>query len=123
MSRVIHFELAADDPERAVRFYSKVFGWKLNKWDGPEDYWLATTGDSSEPGIDGAIMRRDPQRPPVVNTIGVESLDDSVAKVAANGGTVLESKMPIPGVGYFAYCLDSEGNPFGLMQSDPSVAA
>ena len=122
MSRVIHFELAADDPERAIQFYSKVFGWKIDKWEG-QDYWLVTTGESSTPGIDGAIMPRDPQRPPVVNTIGVDSLDDSVAKVTANGGTVLEPKMPIPGVGYFAYCLDSEGNPFGLMQSDPSVMA
>jgi len=120
MSRVIHFELAADDPERAIQFYSNVFGWKINKWEG-QDYWLATTGDSGAPGISGAIMPRDPQRPPVVNTIGVDSLDDSVAKVAANGGKVLEPKMPIPSVGYFAYCLDSEGNPFGLMQSDPSV--
>src|SRR5215213_6852998 len=122
MSRVIHFELAADNPERAVQFYSKVFGWQINKWEG-QDYWLVTTGESSTPGIDGAIMPRDPQRPPIVNTIGVDSLDDSVAMTAANGGTVLEPKMPIPGVGYFAYCLDTEGNPFGLMQSDPSVAA
>ena len=120
MSRVIHFELAADNPERAVQFYSKVFGWQINKWEG-QDYWLVTTGESSTPGIDGAIMPRDPQRPPIVNTIGVDSLDDSVAMTAANGGTVLEPKMSIPGVGYFAYCLDTEGNPFGLMQSDPSV--
>src|SRR5215211_5865003 len=100
MSRVIHFELAADNPERAITFYSTVFGWKIDKWEG-QDYWLATTGDSSTPGIDGAIMPRDPNRPPIVNTLGVVSLDDSVAKVTANGGTILEPKMPIPGVGYF----------------------
>ena len=60
MARVIHFELAADDPERATEFYTKVFGWQIQKWDGPQDYWLATTGAPGAPGIDGAIMRRDP---------------------------------------------------------------
>jgi len=122
MSRVVHFELAADDPERAVSFYSNVFGWKVDKWDGPEDYWLATTGDKSEPGIDGAIMRRSEHMPPVVNTIGVSSVDDTVAKITANGGQVVAPKMAIPGVGYLAYCVDTEGNTFGIMQSDPSAS-
>ncbi len=61
--------------------------------------------------------------PPVINTIGVDSVDDSVAKIVANGGKVVEPKMPIPGIGYFAYCLDTEGNAFGVMQSDPSASA
>jgi uncharacterized protein len=123
MSRVIHFEITADDPERAVQFYSQVFGWDIHKWDGPQDYWLATTGETSTPGIDGAIMGRAPNMPPVINTIGVDSVDDSVAKIVANGGKVVEPKMPIPGIGYFAYCLDTEGNAFGVMQSDPSASA
>lgn len=121
MSRVVHFELAADDPERASQFYSAVLGWKIDKWDGPQDYWLATTGEAGLPGIDGAIMRRAPQMPSVVNTVDVASVDDAVAKVTANGGQVVEPKMAIPGVGYLAYCLDTEGNAFGLMQSDPNA--
>ena len=60
MARVVHFELAADDPERAAKFYEGVFGWQIQKWDGPQDYWLATTGPKDTPGIDGAIMRRHP---------------------------------------------------------------
>jgi catechol 2,3-dioxygenase-like lactoylglutathione lyase family enzyme len=48
MARVVHFELAADDPERAVKFYQQVFGWQIHKWDGPQDYWLATTGEQGE---------------------------------------------------------------------------
>jgi predicted enzyme related to lactoylglutathione lyase len=122
MSRVVHFELAADDPERAVGFYSKVFGWKITKWDGPEDYWLATTGESGEVGIDGAIMRRSDQMPPVVNTIGVDSVDDTVAMITASGGQIVAPKMAIPGVGFLAYCQDTEGNTFGVMQSDPAAA-
>ena len=122
MARVIHFELAADDPERATEFYTKVFGWQIQKWDGPQDYCLATTGAPGAPGIDGAIMRRDPGMPAVVNTIDVAALDDMIAMVKANGGTVVAPKMTIPHVGYFAYCQDTEGNTFGMMQNDPSAA-
>ena len=122
MARVIHFELCADDPERAVKFYEGVFGWQIKKWEGPQDYWLATTGAADTPGIDGAIMRRDPGMPSVINTIGVTALDDMIATVKANGGTVVAPRMTIPGVGYFAYCQDTEGNTFGMMQNDPSAA-
>ena len=59
MSRVNHFEINADDPERAAKFYANVCGWKIDKWKGPIEYWLVTTGESDEPGIDGAIMRRE----------------------------------------------------------------
>ena len=121
MARVIHFELAADDPERATEFYKNVFGWQIQKWEGPQDYWLATTGAKDTPGINGAIMRRDPGMPAVVNTIDVESLDDMIATVTANGGTVVAPKMTVPHVGYFAYCKDTEGNTFGMMQNDPSA--
>ncbi|HEX9369497.1 MAG TPA: VOC family protein [Roseiflexaceae bacterium] len=122
MPRVVHFELAADDPERASKFYSDVFGWKIRKWDGPEDYWLATTGEPGQLGIDGGIMRRNADMPAVVNTIDVASVDDSVARIEAGGGKVVAPKMAIPGIGYLAYCLDTEGNMFGVMQSDPSAA-
>ena len=121
MARVVHFELAADDPERATEFYKNVFDWQIQKWEGPQDYWLVTTGAKDTPGIDGAIMRRDPGMPAVVNTIDVESLDDMIATVTANGGTVVAAKMTIPHVGYFAYCKDTEGNTFGMMQNDPSA--
>ena len=54
MPRVVHFEIHADDPQRAANFYQNVFGWQINKWEGPEDYWLVTTGADNEPGINGA---------------------------------------------------------------------
>lgn len=120
MPRPIHFDMAADDPERAAKFYGDVFGWKFEKWGGgPMDYWMITTGQSPEPGIDGGLSRRTPQSGPgTSNTVGVPSLDEAVQKVTAAGGQVLQAKMPIPGVGWFAYCQDTEGNPFGLMQAD-----
>jgi uncharacterized protein len=120
MSRVVHFEIGIDLPERALRFYSEVFGWKIEKWQGPTDYWLVTTGQG-EPGIDGALMKREDLNFATVNTIDVPSVDEYSERVARMGGKVIAPKMPIPGIGYFAYCLDSEGNKIGIMQSDPDA--
>ncbi len=116
MSRVVHFEVNADNPERAVKFFSDVFGWQINKWDGPMDYWLVKTGEADRLGIDGAIMKRTEPGAPVINTIGVENLDESLEKVTASGGSVVAPKMEIPGIGFFAYIKDTEGNTFGVLQ-------
>jgi uncharacterized protein len=121
MPRPVHFEIPAENPQRAIDFYTKVFGWKFSKWDGPMDYWIITTGQTPEPGIDGGLMpRRDPNQP-CVNTIGVTNLDESVATVLASGGQIALPKMPVPGVGWLAYCKDTEGHIFGMMQNDPSA--
>jgi predicted enzyme related to lactoylglutathione lyase len=121
MPRPVHFEIPAENPQRAIDFYTKVFGWKFSKWDGPMDYWIISTGQAPEPGIDGGLMpRRDPNQP-CVNTIGVTNLDETVATVLANGGVIALPKMPVPGVGWLAYCKDTEGHIFGMMQNDPSA--
>ena len=117
MPRIVHFEIPADDPERAVEFYRKAFGWEIKKWEGPMEYWLVMTGPSSEPGIDGGIMKRGDVKT-ITNTIDVPSLDEFISKVEDAGGAVLAPKMAVPGVGWFAYCADTEGNLFGLMESD-----
>jgi len=121
MPRVIHFEIPADDPQRAVAFYEKAFGWKIVKWEGPMEYWLVMTGPEGEPGIDGGLARRSAPGDSTVNTIGVDSVDAYVAKIVANGGKVIRPKAAVPGVGWLAYCQDTEGNVFGLMQEDRSV--
>jgi len=121
MPRVVHFEIPVDNPDRAARFYSTVFGWKIEKWSGPMDYWLVTTGSNDQPGINGALARRGGPLMAVTNTMDVASVDDFVAQVLKNGGKVVSPKMPIPGVGYLAYCQDTEGNLFGLIQSDMSA--
>lgn len=117
MPRVVHFEILADDPKRAAKFYEKVFDWKIAKWQGPVDYWLVTTGQDKEPGINGAIMQR-MKRGSTWNTIDVPSLDEYLKKIAQAGGKVVQKKTTVPGVGYMAYCKDPEGNVFGLMQAD-----
>ena len=122
MPRPIHFEIPAENPERAMQFYSAVFGWKFNKWAGPMDYWVISTGQAGEPGIDGGLMpRRDPNQP-CVNTMGVGNLDESLKTIAGTGGTCVVPKMAIPWVGWLAYCKDTEGHIFGVMQSDPAAA-
>jgi uncharacterized protein len=120
MPRVIHFEIPASAPEKAVKFYSGVFGWKINKWAGPQDYWLIDTG-SEGTGINGAITRESASMSATVNTIGVPSFDDFTKKITENGGKILTPKMTVPGVGYMAYCQDTEGNMFGIMQEDPKA--
>ena len=125
MSRVVHFEISVDDSDRALKFYGDVFGWRAEKWRGTEDYWLVNTGGGEEPGINGGLYRRHEGMSfnSHVNTIDVPSLDDFMAKIWAHGGRIVTAKIPIPGVGYFAYCQDTEGNTFGIMQADPSAAA
>jgi len=121
MPRVIHFEINVDDPERAAKFYADTFGWQFQKWGGPTEYWLVTTGEDGQPGINGGLMKRPHPGASTVNTIGVASVDDAVATVTKNGGKVVMPKTVIPTIGWFAYCTDTEGNTFGVMQSDPNA--
>jgi predicted enzyme related to lactoylglutathione lyase len=121
MSRVIHFEIPASDPERAANFYKKAFGWKIEKWPGPMDYWMVTTGTDGAPGINGGLLRKQAPTVATTNTIGVESVDGAVAAVQGAGGKLVVPKMPIPTIGYFAYCEDPEGNLFGVMQADANA--
>ena len=99
-----------------MTFYSTVFGWTFQKWDGPMAYWMASTG-KGEPGIDGGISQREPGKPAqTVNTIAVASIDESLAAITAAGGEITMGKHEIPGVGTFAQALDTEGNQIGVIQ-------
>ncbi len=115
MNRTIHFEILADDPQKLIEFYQAVFSWKIENWDGEEAYWLVTTGSKELPGINGADMQRHfPQG--VINTSQVESLEEAIRKIEAAGGRKLQGPNIIPGVGTSAYCLDPEGNVFGIIE-------
>lgn len=122
MARVIHFEIPADQPERAIAFYQKVFDWKFQKWEGDMPYWMASTGSGEQPGIDGAVMPRQAPGQGVNNVVQVDSLEAFIEKVKANGGEMLTPILPIPGIGRFANAKDTEGNPFGMMQPDSTVS-
>jgi uncharacterized protein YndB with AHSA1/START domain/predicted enzyme related to lactoylglutathione lyase len=115
MSKVVHFEIPAENPERAVKFYEEVFGWEISNWGGPFDYWLVTAGDDDEPGINGAIM---PQEFGAVvrDTISVDSFDEFAQKIEESGGKMLTEKMEIPGMGFTGQFQDTEGNIMGIIE-------
>lgn len=125
MNRPIHFEIQAENPERAIKFYQSVFGWTFNQW-GTGKYWLISTGDKSTPGIDGGLMPRPfpggPQEAAHVNafvcTCDVENVDSMAERVVNAGGTLVVPKMAVPTVGWLVYCKDPEGNIFGMLQMD-----
>jgi len=121
MLRVTHFEISVDDPERAIKFYTDAFGWEIKKWEGPMDYWLITTGPEDQPGIDGGLIKREHPGASTTNTIDVPSVDEFISKITEAGGKIVAPKQSIPGVGYFAYCQDTEGNTFGIMEEDTSA--
>jgi predicted enzyme related to lactoylglutathione lyase len=115
MARVVHFEILADDPNRAAAFYEAALGWSVDKPEGMERYWLLSTGSDETPGINGGMMDRHFDQA-VINTVQVESLTDVMAKVDANGGSLAHGPNEIPGIGTHAYFKDTEGNLFGAMQ-------
>jgi predicted enzyme related to lactoylglutathione lyase len=121
MARVVHFEIHADDPERAIDFYESALGWEFSKWEGPGEYWLVITGSQNEPGINGGLIRR--QGPlngdgvkAFVCTVQVESIDEIASKIEGSGGKVSIPKFSVPGVGWVGYFEDTEGNTFGAME-------
>lgn len=114
MSKVIHFEIPADDPDRAIKFYKSVFGWEIEEWENG-DYWLVSTGSEDEPGINGAIMPKE-IGDEVRDTISVNSYEAFVKKIEDRGGKMLTEKMTIPGMGYNGLFQDTEGNVFGIIE-------
>ena len=121
MSRVIHFEIPAAEPERAAAFYKQVFGWSIEKWPGPMEYWMVTTGADGAPGINGGLLKKQAPTTATTNTIGVDSVEKAIAAVNSAGGKLVMPKTPIPTIGYFAYLEDTEGNLFGVLQSDANA--
>ena len=124
MNRVVHFEIPAEDLERAKKFYSENFGWKLTQF-GPEmgNYVLAHTGPTDEQGmpqdrafINGGLMKRDPSAQTPVLVIAVADTDATVDKVTKSGGKLVGEILDIPTVGRYARVQDSEGNVIGVIK-------
>ena len=130
---IVHFEIPADDIERARNFYSTLFGWKIEKIevrkDGETmDYWMISTTSSSErkgggshqekksASIDGGLMKRHDPQQPNLNYIGVSSIDEYSKNVKELGGKVVMPKTEITGYGFFAVCIDTENNAFALWE-------
>ena len=134
MSRVVHFEIHASNPEQLITFYSSIFGWSIEPWGPPGFYWLIrtapnATGGDAPPGIDGGMLQRRGERAAegqgvnaFVCTVNVDDVVAAMARAEELGGSVALPRMPIPGVGWLAYFKDPDGNIVGVMQNDPAAA-
>ncbi|HWA03749.1 MAG TPA: VOC family protein, partial [Rhizomicrobium sp.] len=127
MNRPVHFEIHAADPAKLSKFYADVFGWRITHM--PQfDYYLINTGDADGPGINGGFVKRmgagAAAGAPVnafVCSLGVNSLDEAIAKATAAGAQIALPKMAIPGVGWQAYIRDPDENIVGLHQADQNA--
>ena len=129
MGKVVHFEIPTDDMARASAFYRSIFDWQLMDMSGQGmDYTLVMTTpvdeqqQPTEPGaINGGMMKRSDDTPSPVVTIDVASIDDTLERIEAQGGTTVAPRQEIPGMGAYAYFKDSEGNTMGLWETTPSA--
>ena len=126
MPTIVHFEIPADDVERSKKFYTDLFGWKIEKWPGSgsnnKEYWMITTTDEKgNKALGGGMMKRQMPQHQNTNFIDVESVDEYSSKVQQLGGKVVVSKMAVPGMGYMAYCIDTENNSFGIWEFNESA--
>jgi predicted enzyme related to lactoylglutathione lyase len=126
MDKVVHFEIPVDNRSRAKEFYASVFEWDVQDtdMDGGSVYTLAgtvATDEKMQPkeagAINGGLMDRTSDLSVPVITIGVDSIDDSLKKVEAGGGSTITPRTPIPGMGAFGYFKDTEGNVMGLWET------
>jgi predicted enzyme related to lactoylglutathione lyase len=121
-----YFDLTVEDVDRAKAFFERVLGWRFQKFDMPYEYFRIQAGPDAEPGIDGGIgaVKDAPLsggKPMTQVTVPVANLEDVLALVVGAGGTVVEAKTPIPGIGWYATCAEPGGLKFGLIQPDPSA--
>jgi len=114
VGNLIWFEIPADDVERARRFYGALFGWQINKMPGM-DYWHIDTG-GADASPDGGMMARKDPRQQITNYVFVESVNKAAAKVKKLGGRICMPKTAVPGMGYFAICMDTENNAFAVWE-------
>lgn len=130
MNRIVHFEIQAENIERAMKFYTDVFGWEFPKWMDEPLYMGVMTApkDSKEPGINGGLLIRKGSAPangqPVnafICTVQVENIDETIKKIEAAGGTLALPKYAIMNMAWQAYYKDTEGNIFGIHQADANA--
>jgi predicted enzyme related to lactoylglutathione lyase len=118
---IVHFEIPADDVERARAFYKELFGWQIESPPGFSDYWLIETGPEGE-AVGGGLMARQMPEQAIVNYIGVESVAEYASRIEQLGGTIIMPRSPVPGMGWFAVFQDPEGNVMALWENDPAAS-
>jgi uncharacterized protein len=116
MSRIVHFEIPADDTARARNFWGTLFGYEIQTMEGPQEYHMFQTGENEG----GGIYPRQQGEKGLISYFNVEDIDAARQKIQELGGTA-EDKAPVPGMGWFARATDTEGNEFSLWQSDENA--
>ncbi len=116
MPTIAHFDIPVDSLERARKFYSALFGWKLESF-SEKDYWMIYAGEEN---IGGMMKRQHPDQK-ITDYFGVSSVQESSNKVENLGGKILVPKTAVSKMGYFAVCMDTEGNVFGLWEDNPQA--
>jgi hypothetical protein len=125
MPTIVHFEIPSDDIQRSRKFYSELFGWNIEKWPGSEklpegmEYWMVTTtDDKGNKSLTGGMMKRQNEHQGITNFIDVKSIDEYSSRLERLGGKIVMPKTAVPGMGYFATCLDTENNSFAIWETN-----
>jgi hypothetical protein len=118
-----YFDLTVRDLGQARAFFEKVLGWRFERFPMPYEYYRIQAGAEGEAGIDGGIgsVKDAPLsggKPLTLITIPVADIDEVISLVQANGGSVIEPRVPIPGIGWYATCAEPGGLCFGIIQGD-----
>lgn len=129
MPTIVHFEIPTDNVERSKKFYNELFGWNIEKWSGEESMpegmeynTITTTDDKGNKSVGGGMMKRqNPQQQGITNYIDVKSVAEYSARIEGLGGKIVMPKTPVRGMGYFAVCLDTENNTFGIWETDSNA--
>jgi len=121
MATIVHFDVPADDPERAKKFYAALFGWKFDLVPEFQYNLITTTNLDGTPGVGGGLGKRMDPSQRMMNYFGVTSIDAAMKQVTKLGGKLVSPKMPVPGMGWLVNCMDTEGNAFGLWEENPGA--
>jgi predicted enzyme related to lactoylglutathione lyase len=122
MSAIVHFDVPAEDIERAKKFYSTLLGWKFESFPEMQYNLITTTNLDGTPGVGGGMGKRMEPSQRMMNYFGVSSLDTAMKQVKSLGGRILTDKMAVPRMGYLVNCVDTEGNAFGLWEEDTKAS-
>lgn len=119
---LVHFEIPAVDVEKLKQFYEQLFGWKIQEYPGPIDYWTIQTvpvdanGTPLRPGVNGGLYRKPEPNIRPLNYYSVESINDCLVRLEVLGGKVISPKQEVPDIGWVAAAVDPEGNPFAFIE-------
>lgn len=122
-----YFDLTVNDVGQARAFFEKIFDWRFERFPMPYEYYRIEAGPANEPGIDGGVgaLKDFPivgGTPSTTLTVPVADLNATLAKIEASGGHVIEARIAIPGIGWYATCAEPGGLRFGVIQEDPRAA-